>query len=72
MNLEKQPSPFCPAFCSFVKARSFECQQYTECNHLKDKEIKPEVVEVSICGQSKRVTIVGENDVFKPVYYLED
>jgi hypothetical protein len=39
---------------------------------LKDKKVAPEVVEITIGGQSKRVTIVGENDVFKPIYYLEN
>jgi CO dehydrogenase/acetyl-CoA synthase gamma subunit (corrinoid Fe-S protein) len=39
---------------------------------LKDRKVAPEVVEITIGGQSKRVTIVGENDVFKPIYYLEN
>lgn len=72
MSQEGSPSPFCPSFCEFVKHQDFCCRQYTECNHLKDRELPPEVVELTICGQTKRVTIVGENDVFKPIYYLKD
>jgi uncharacterized protein with WD repeat len=39
---------------------------------LKDRKVTPEAVEITMGGQTKRVTIVGENNVFKPIWYLEN
>ena len=64
------PSPFCPDFCSFVKARDFCCKELTVCWHLKDREVPPKAVELNIGGVSRRVTIVGENEVFAHLWYL--
>jgi hypothetical protein len=72
MSREDKPSHFCPDYCQFVIHRNFICRQRTECWHLKDRKVKAEVVELTISGQTRRVTIVGENNVFKPLWYLED
>jgi len=68
MSLEDKPSKFCPSECTLFTV----CRTATICHHLQDREVPPEVVEVTMGGQTKRVTIVGENDVFKPIYYLEN
>lgn len=72
MNLNEKPSQFCPSFCEFVKHRRYECKLYTDCNHLKDREVTPQIVDVTICGQTNRVTIIGENEVFAPIWYLKE
>ena len=72
MNTTEKPSKYCPSFCEFVKHGSFECKLYTECWHKEDKEVTPREVEFTICGVTRRVTITGENEVFKPIWYLSD
>ena len=72
MSQVDRPSTWCPDYCQHVIHQDFICRKFKECHHLKDRKVAPEVVEITIGGQSKRVTIVGENDVFKPIYYLEN
>jgi len=69
--MSEKPSQFCDPNCSFVKANEFSCRQLTNCWHLKDHKLSPRNVEITIRGQSHRVTIIGENDVFKPIWYLK-
>ena len=70
-DIKKQPSKFCDPNCSFVKANEFSCRKLTNCWHLKDHNLSPKDIDVTIRGVSHRVTIIGENDVFEPIWYLK-
>jgi len=71
----EQPSKFCESECGFVKRRDFDtCFIYGNCWHLQDKEINPPV-KTKLYLPNNRVeliTIVGENNVFQPMWYLDD
>lgn len=72
MLQEGKPSPFCPDFCPSVKANEFSCRKYTNCWHIKDKKLSPKPLELTIRGVNHKVTIIGENNVFAPIWYLKD
>ena len=72
MSQVDRPSTWCPDSCQHVKHQDFICREFDECHHLKDRKVTPEAVEITMGGQTKRVTIVGENNVFTPIWYLEN
>ena len=71
----EQPSRFCESSCIFLKLKDFgTCVIRGNCWHLQDKEVKPPVkLELHLPNNRvELVTIVGENNVFQPMWYLDD
>jgi hypothetical protein len=72
-TLEK-PSRFCPDDCEFNKHGEYDiCVRFTDCWHHQDRELPPRDITLHLPhGRVNMVTIVGENEVFRPMWILSD
>jgi hypothetical protein len=70
----REASKFCETSCGFVIRKDFDtCKINGQCWHLQDKEINPPVkIELDYPDRTDLVSIIGENNIFSPIWYLDD